>query len=359
MKFSLFKKKGPSAKDLYIQGLNLLLEGRSTEALSHFIESATLDSDNAAAYYHVGNIFRSRGSLGRAEKIHTELLKRFNLPWELKVKIKVSLARTALSTQNRARAEELIQQVAAEDGRAAWIKEDLLSLYEKAGQWQEAINLKLELDKIKGLSEPKKLALYYLENGSAQVKDNGRAARIQFKEAIKLNPLLPWPYILIADSYFRENRVDDALEFWSKLFDAVPSKAYLIFDKIETYYYSAGEYGEVGRIYRRLADTEPENVNALLALSRYLYKKGSREEALYYCRRVLELKPDSREASAELLRQTLDSVKSVDEIRENVERLMRLCPSGRSFVCRSCHKGAEEPHWRCRHCNAWDPFGLS
>ena len=280
MNLPLFKAKGPSAKDLYIQGLHLLLEGRSTEALSHFIESATLDSDNAAAYYHVGNIFRQRGSLGRAETIHTELLKRHNLSCDLKLKIKFSLIRLALLRKERPRAEELIREAAGESGQAPWVKEELLAVHELAGQWQAAIDLKLELDRIKGISDPRRLALYYLENGISLLKENGRAARIQFKEAIKQNPLMPWPYILIADSYFVENRTDDALEFWSKLFDAAPSKAFLIFDKMEKYYYTAGDYGEVGRIYRKMVEAEPENISALLALSRYLFKKGSREKSI-------------------------------------------------------------------------------
>ncbi|OGS33381.1 MAG: hypothetical protein A2293_08900 [Elusimicrobia bacterium RIFOXYB2_FULL_49_7] len=356
--FSFFKKKDPSAAERYIQGLNLFLEGRTTEALSAFIESVTLDSDNAIAYFHVGNILRQGGNLARAEKIHSELLKRYNLPADLRLKLKTSLTRLALQQNNRARAEDLLREIAAE-AKADWVKEELLALYELSGKWQEAIDLKLELDKSSSKSDSAKLAYYYFENGLSLMKESGRNGRIQFKEAIKLNPRMPWPYILIADSYFAENRADDALAFWSKLFDTVPAKAYLVFDKIEKYYYTTGDYDEVGRIYRRMVVAEPENLNALLALSRYLFRKGELEDALVFCRQALSVKPDSREAFAELLRQSLDSARSLDEIRGPVEDLLKLFPARKTYHCAVCRARAEEAHWRCRQCGSWDPYGLA
>ena len=230
MKFGLFKPS-VSAKDLYIKGLNLLLENRSEEAIRYLTECVRLDSEIADAYLLLGNLFRERGEWERAEKVHAELLLRPALGPDLKNKVKLSLIRDYLAGKKHTKAEQLILE-AAETNKQLWLKEELLNIYEATGNWEKAVELKIDIDKEKGIDDPEKLALYYLEYGRTLMAKNGRAARIEFKEAIKKNAQLPWPYIFIADTYFAENREDDALEFWSKLMDTVPEKAHLLFEKM-------------------------------------------------------------------------------------------------------------------------------
>jgi lipopolysaccharide biosynthesis regulator YciM len=356
MKLTLAPKK-IDTKDLYIMGLNLLVEGKKEDALQVFTQSVKADSENVEAYYHAGNILRELDNVERAEKIHSELLRRPALLPDFREKVKLALVRDCLALKNFQQAEQLITD-SLKGNKQIWLKEALLEVYESTENWEKAITLKAEIDKQKGDNAPELIALYYVERGKALMEKNGRAARIQFKEAIKKDPLLPWPYILIADSYFHENRIDDALEFWSRLFDANPAQAYLIFERIEKYYYDAGEYGEVGRIYRRLVDREPNNVDALLALSRYLTKRGDKGEALSYCKKALEINPKDRAAYAEILSQTLSSIDVSDEIKEAVEGMLKMYPAKKRFICKSCRTRTETPHWHCHSCGAWSPYKL-
>jgi lipopolysaccharide biosynthesis regulator YciM len=240
--------------------------------------------------------------------------------------------------------------------KGLWQQEELLKIYENTKEWEKALEIKAEIDKWKGTPDNSQMALYCLESGRALMASDGHGARLKFKEAIKRAPKLPWPYILIADTYFKENRVEDALEFWSRLFDELPSKAYLIFDKIEKYFYESGAYGEVGRIYRELVEREPENLDALLALSGYLFKRGDREEAASCCRRALEINPNSREAYAELLRQTLDRTECDEEIQALIREMLKMYPARKRFMCRVCMHRTEIPYWRCNACGAWNPY---
>ncbi len=352
----MFQKK-LSADDLFMRGLNLLLDGNRNEALKYLTQSAEGDSENVEAFFHAGNILREQGKFERAERIHSELLIRPTLTPEFRKKVKLSLIRDYLAMKKFTKAESLILE-AMKAVKSLWLLEELLKIYENIREWDKAIDLKKEIDKWKGVSDDTQLALYYLESGKALMADNGHAARLKFKEAIKNNPMLPWPYILISDTYFKESRAEDGLEYWSKLFDLLPSKAYLIFDKTEKYFYENGAYGEVGRIYSELIEREPENIDALLALSGYLFKRGDKEEALSYCRKALEINPNSREAYSELLRQVVENVECDDQIRTLIREMLKMYPAKKRFKCKACMHRTEIPHWRCNACGAWNPYDI-
>jgi len=352
----MFQKK-LNADDLYMKGLILLLDGTKEEALKYLTQAAQEDSENVEAFFHAGNILRDMGKLERAERIHSELLLRPTLNTEFRKKDKLALIRDYIAMKKFAKAEVLILE-AIKTSKSLWLMEELLKIYENTKEWSKAIELKEEINKWKDASDDTQLALYQLECGKTLMAEDGHTARLKFKEALKLNSLLPWPYILIADTYFKENRFEDGLKFWSKLFDTLPSKAYLIFDKIERYFYESGAYGEVGRIYSELIEREPENIDALLALSGYLYKRGDREEAVSYCRKALEINPNSREAYAELLRQVLDSVECDDQIQALIHEMLKMYPARKRFKCKVCMHRTETPHWRYNACGAWIPYEL-
>lgn len=352
----MFEKK-LSADDLYLKGLNLLLDGSREDALKYLAQAAQEDSENVEAFFHAGNILRDMGKLERAERIHSELLLRPTLSSEFRKKDKLALIRDYIAMKKFDKAEVLILE-AMKSVKSLWLMEELLKIYENTQAWGKAVELKQEINKWKNTSDDTQLALYYLELGKTVMEKDGHTARLHFKEALKLHPSLPWPYILIADTYFSENRFEDGLDFWSKLFDNLPSKAYLIFEKIEKYFYENGAYGEVGRIYSELIEREPENLDALLALSAYLYKRGDRDEAISYCRKVLEINPNSREAYAELLRHALETSECPPEIQSLIREMLKMYPARKRFKCKSCMHRTEIPYWRCNACGIWLPYDL-
>lgn len=63
----------------YVAGLNLLLSDQSDKAVDHFIELLQVDSDTIDTHLALGNLFRRRGEVDRAIKIHQNLIARPNL----------------------------------------------------------------------------------------------------------------------------------------------------------------------------------------------------------------------------------------------------------------------------------------
>src|SRR5512141_2173976 len=64
----------------YFKGLNFLLNEQPDKAIDAFIEVVKLDPETIELHYALGNLFRRRGEIDRAVRIHTHLLNRADLP---------------------------------------------------------------------------------------------------------------------------------------------------------------------------------------------------------------------------------------------------------------------------------------
>jgi lipopolysaccharide biosynthesis regulator YciM len=347
-------RREDTAEEVYLIGLNLYVDGQKDEALRLLVECARLNSEKVDAFYHAGNIFRETGKVEKAERIHQELLMRPSLVGDKRKRVQLALVKDYISQKKYALAESLLKEIGG-GTKNRQVLEELLKVYEETKEWEKAVEVIGDIEKIKG--EPdSRYSLYCLESGKSLMDKDGHAARLLFKEALKRDSDSPWPYILIADSYFQAERVDDALEFWSKFLDKVPRHAHLLFDRIEKFYFEGGAYHEVGRIYRELLEREPNNVDAMLALAAYRSRMGEKDEAMLLCRKILEIKPDSREAKAELLRQMVEGSGSFEEIKGVVRDLLQLFPARKRFMCRKCGARTENPSWRCTSCGTWNPY---
>ena len=75
-----FKPRRKSkVKDLYAEGLDLLITGRRKSAYKNFKDIIQKDSDNIKAYLRLGQVLREGGNPIQALKIHRGLLHRRNL----------------------------------------------------------------------------------------------------------------------------------------------------------------------------------------------------------------------------------------------------------------------------------------
>ena len=63
----------------YIRGLNLVLNRRTDEALELFVQMAKVDDDTLETHFALGHLFRRRGEIERAIRVHENLLARPNL----------------------------------------------------------------------------------------------------------------------------------------------------------------------------------------------------------------------------------------------------------------------------------------
>ena len=130
-----FKPRRKSkVKDLYAEGLDLLITGRRKSAYKNFKDIIQKDSDNIKAYLRLGQVLREGGNPVQALKIHRGLMHRRNLTHYEQIELHKNLALDYYSSGNLdAAIQELLSLLKIEKNNE-WAVTQLTAFYRgKAG----------------------------------------------------------------------------------------------------------------------------------------------------------------------------------------------------------------------------------
>ena len=349
-------KRDDSAE--YTTALNYLILGKRKEALEKLRETVRLNTANIDAYIKIGDILRDEGMVDRAIKIHRGLTVRRDLSLGQKIEILRSLIKDYRASQKYDRAISVSKKLLELTNNEILARETLLKLYEDSKDWENAIDVLKKIQKEKGEKNDSLLALYKVEAGLNCV-ENGkeRDGRLKYREAIKLDKTCPPAYLYLADSYLREERLEDALTELKKFTRNSPKQSYLGFQRIKEILFKIGNFGEIENIFHSLLMENPDNESIRFSLADIYEKKGEVNRAIDLCEQELERNPDSKLAKRYLAKYMARIGKEDKALSYAMELLESLLDKKEEqFVCRICGFVSREPKWRCPQCKAWNSF---
>ena len=100
-----------SLPDSYFRGLNFLLNEQPDRAIDAFVEVAKLDPETTELHFALGSLFRRRGEMERAIRVHQSLLNRSDLPSAEREHAQHELAQDFLKAGMLDRAESGFEQL--------------------------------------------------------------------------------------------------------------------------------------------------------------------------------------------------------------------------------------------------------
>lgn len=345
------KEKRKVSPKLYIDALKALLAGDEKLAFQRFKDVARGDPNNVDAYLKLGDLLRKRKRFDKALQIHKELILRPSLSIEDKSEVWKSLAEDYIASNNHERAISLLEDLRRINQDDRWVNHKLIMQYEETQRWEDAFELKKKLFGHKEDEAKKVLALYKVFWGKTWADKNElHKARVAYKEALNYDETCIPAYIYLGEAYFRDERLEDAVECWKKLLDAVPSAGYLVFDKLERSLFELGQYGEMAEIYERISSENPKNIYALFPLAKIYEKKGMIESAIEKYKQILDIDPNFLSAKlslAKLYQEEGRNEKAIDLLDGVIESLP---PAHKEFICNQCRYKSPEPLWKCPQC---------
>ena len=169
----------------YIRGLNLVLSRKTDEALELFIQMAKVDEDTLETHFALGHLFRRRGEVERAIRVHENLLARPNLNEMQRHQAVYSLAEDYLGAGLFDRAEKLFGELTDSPTVAETALEKLVYIYEREREWQKAIEAQRKLEMLRG-AKTTQVAHYYCELADqARANGNRDLARDYLRNTIR------------------------------------------------------------------------------------------------------------------------------------------------------------------------------
>ncbi len=340
----------------YYKGLNALLDEHPDKAIDIFVEIARLDPETAELHFALGNLFRRRGDIDRAVRVHQSLLARADLTPELAAQARYELGQDYLKAGLLDRAEETFHQLAhSQYGTQA--SRALLEIYQREKEWKRAIEAALALQASGAGAYQKEIAQFYCELAQDDmVHAHADVAMATLEKALSYDRNNVRAMILIGDVLLSKGDTEAALLAWRRVEQQSSPHVALVAQRL------MDGYRAVGRLR--------EGVNLLKA---YLAEAAAIDLLEVVFKAVLEL--DGPEAANQLISDELRRTPTLLGLDKLIEaRLMHSPPERLAeltlvknlvggyaqklarYQCGHCGFKAKQFYWQCPGCSQWESY---
>jgi lipopolysaccharide assembly protein B len=327
-----------------LRGINFLLADEPDRALQQMVQVARLRSEAADVYLALGEMFRAKGEIGRAVRIHQNLLARPDLPAAMHMQARLALGKDFQTGG-------LIDRALREYEKALSVKpnelvalEASLRLREQSSEWERAEELLSRIEDVQGESSHLHRAYLVAEMARMEKSRHHWAKSIEYaQKALDLDERCALAYLVMMDVWLGQQQQEKAAEAAEALWRHAPEHFPLAIQSMvahEDFYASRGR-----RLLSRSWQSGHDEQLALAWIEVVSEQQGAvaarelAEETGYQpkgLRASLRLEAASSSGDAPLQMHVRDWRKKL-----------------KIFCCVHCGLEVVEMRWQCPQCHTW------
>jgi len=340
----------------YFKGLNFLLNEQPDKAIEAFIEVVKVDPQTVELHFALGNLFRRRGEVERAIRMHQNLVERADLGQEQKLNAMFELARDYLKAGLLDRAEELFAKLQSSPHAEAASKH-LLEIYQQEKEWARAIETARELGKITNQSYQKEVANFYCELAAYEIMHSRpQNARAHLDAALANHRKCVRASILLGDLEMLEKQHEKAIEAWKRIESQNPAYLSLIAEKLLNAYRQLDKTDEGLHLLRGYLSSYPSLDLLNVVFQATLTRQGA-EPAYQLVRYEMKRAPSLLGLDKLLEAQMLEAPLERRHDLELMKNLVHSHTRGLAmYRCETCGFRARQFYWHCPACGGWETY---
>ena len=350
------RKSGAAAADRfsesYARGLNYLLADDSDNAIKTFTDLIEVNKDTIEIHIALGNLFRSKGEVDRAIKVHQNLLARPNLTRSQRHMAIAELASDYLKAGLLDRAEKLYREMIElkTDTRVAYRR--LLDLYITEKSWQEAADCAAVLYQ---MNEPESSVVF--SQCLCEVADmainsgNNRLARNSLDRALEVDAGCVRGGLLLIKLHLNSDNISAAKKILQRLIRQNPEYLQLYIEPARQIFLNREP-----KVYQEFLQDQYQahpSTRMAMALLEHYVDNGESEKARQFLSDILHQSP-SFEAFEFALRLLKSSPDQLDETWDRLSLFLKSVQDKKTeFTCSRCGYDSHAIQWLCPSCRNW------
>ncbi|MDO4698237.1 MAG: lipopolysaccharide assembly protein LapB [Pasteurellaceae bacterium] len=346
----------------YVAGLNLLLSNQQEKAVDLFLsmlqkqesENHITNESQFEAELMLGNLFRSRGEVDRALRIHQALENHSHYSFEQKLLAKQQLAKDFMVAGFYDRAENYYITLLDEPEFAVHSLSQLIVIYQKTREWKKAINVAEKLLKISPDTETRAISHFYCEYAQ-QLRTDIKLFLSTLHKALTYSPNCARASILLGDFYFEQSQFAQAKQYFEQILEQDPAYISEVLDKIGECYDKLHQSAQF-ELFLIKANQIKHNSSVDLALASLIEKKDGTEAAQARLYQQVRHFPNMITFHRFIYYQMNDA-----EQGRGKESLMLLhnmvgdrIQKGFQYRCLNCGYQGYRLMWYCPSCRQWE-----
>jgi lipopolysaccharide biosynthesis regulator YciM len=330
-----------------------VLNRRTDEALELFVQMAKVDDETLETHFALGHLFRRRGEMERAIRVHENLLARPNLNEAQRHQALFSLAEDYMGAGLFDRAEQLFGDLRDSTTLAEPALEKLVSIYEREREWEKAIDAHRKLEMLRG-TKSSQVAHYYCELAeAARAAGNHAAARDYLRHTVRSETGAIRGTLIRATLAREEQNYAQAIPLYEQIIAAdrhfIPEvlpallECYRAADRVRDFEaYVAGLLAKDSSLYRDLAYA------AIIGDLRGSQALERAVESFVFENRVLADLVNAEEMRA------LPEAERAAAIQRIAGALRTIAMAHARYRCANCGYSTQRFIWNCPSCKLWE-----
>ena len=339
----------------YVTGVNFLLSNQQDKAVDLFLDMLKEDTGTVEAHLTLGNLFRSRGEVDRAIRIHQSLMESASLTYDQRLLAVQQLGRDYMAAGLYDRAEGMFKQLVDETDFRLGALQQLLQIYQSTSDWQSAIEVAERLVKLGKEKHRGEIANFWCELALQQMAGNDLdKAMALLKKGAAADKNSARVSIMMGRVWMEKGDYAKAVESLERVIEQDKELVGETLEMLQTCYQQLGKIDEWEAFLRRCAD-ENTGATADLMLAQILEQREGIESAQNYVTRQLERHPTMR-VFHKLIEYHINEAEegrakqSLGVLRQMVGEQVRSKPR---YRCQKCGFTAHTLYWHCPSCRSW------
>lgn len=339
----------------YFRGINYLLNEQPDEAIEVFIRVLEVDSETVETHLALGNLYRRRGEVDRAIRIHQNLIARTTLSADERSEALLELGQDYMSAGLLDRAESLYKELIEIQAYTTQALRQVIDIYEQEKDWDKALSSVESLERVTGEWCGQLIAHYYCEKASlARAKGDIKGALDHTRAALRADVNCVRASLIEGDVQLHLGDAKSALSSYKRVENQDPAYLGEIVERVGQCVNNEQECAEYADYLSTLIDRF--NVgNAVLALSSIIEDTAGSDAAIDFLIARLGKVPSTagldRLLALELSGNGGNNDSRTTSIKEVTRKLLVREPD---YRCEHCGFTARSLYWKCPACKYWN-----
>ena len=365
--------------DQFVTGVNYLLSEQPDKALEVFLNYPDIDEYTVETYQLLGNMFRSRGEVDRALKVHQNLIARSNLNPKQKETAMFSLGEDFFAAGMLDRAESVFQELLDNPSSNKTVSKavvcgSLRNIYEQTREWKKAIeatdcvnqyNNKYisknttndKADKNNSHDNKVLIAHYYCELADdALHQGNLHEVEKLMKEAQAVHEKSTRLMTLQGDVTFHQKHYKKAIKHYLSAITQDSRLLSMLLKKLESAANEAGDISylqdELLKLYKK--NKESSVFEVIVKLANQYESSGKIDGLIKSELETKKLNIESIHKVTDYLNSQQGSISTEKGLQLTNQSLVNYLQGLPRFSCEHCGYKLHDYLWRCPACQQWD-----
>ena len=339
----------------YFKGLNYLLNDRPDKAIEVFIKVLEVESETVETHLALGNLFRRRGEVDRAIRIHQNLVARPTLDSEQRSLALLELGLDYMRSGLLDRAESLFKELLGTKMFEQQALRNLVDIFQQEQDWDNALQYIARLENCTGEDLRAMRAHFYCEKAALAIaKHDEENARQILSTALKQDRKCVRASLMLAKIASERGAYKESTTALKKIenqdIDFLPEAI----SGLVKNYRALGDLDGLARYLTKLSELH-SGITPILVLAELAADSDEYDKARQYIIEELRTRPTVRGIDRLIEYLLIDARgDAAENLRLLKDTTTRLVEEKKVYKCGNCGFTGRSLHWQCPGCKSWN-----